>query len=504
MFREKGIRLIAVAEGYDSAAGDDDFMPFREIMSEWYARDTSRKIKAAFKTKGRSGKPITGKPPYGYIKDPKDKYKWLVDEEAAVVIRRIFDLTVDGKCLDEICRILHSDKVERPSYYSAKRGQINYDRALEADDPYLWRPNVIRQILARQEYLGHLVNFRRSKPSYKSKRMVENPQEDWLIFENSHEPIVEQKTWELTQRIRKTVKRTDTTGEANPLTGLVFCSDCGSKMYNHRCKTDNYTCPGYKLGRQSLKETHCTAHYIGTKLVREILLHIIKSTTVYARQHEAEFVEKIREMHSIRKGETLKAHHKQILKNKRRITELDKLFTSLYEDKVNGALSVERFAQMSGGFEREQTELIAQNDLLQSEIDTFNADSMRAENFLDIVQRYTQIEELTPAMIYEFVDKIIIHEAVWTEHTETERRKGTRTQKIEVYLKYIGDFNVPDTRTTEEIEAERIAEEQLQEKRARGREATRRYIEKKRTEKAATAKLEADKGKDKSEPPSAA
>lgn len=489
MLREKGVRLICVNEGTDTFYNDDDFTPFREIMHEWYARDTSKKIKAAFKTKGKSGKPITGKPPYGYVKDPNNKYKWLVDDEAAAVIRRIFDLTIDGKGLDEICRILHSEKIERPSYYSAKRGLINSDKALEADDPCLWRNNVVRLILSRQEYLGHLVNFRRSKPSYMSTRLVDNPQEEWLVFENSHAPIIEQETWDMAQRSRQTVKRTDTIGEANPLTGLIFCASCGSKLYNHRGKDkiNHFTCPGYTLGRQALKETHCSAHYVSTELVREVLLHVIRSTTGYARQHEAEFVEKVRDMYSLRQGETAKTYTRQIIKNERRIADLDRLFTSLYEDKVGGAISADRFVQMSGGYEQEQATLKSQNETLQMELDTFKTDSMRAENFLALVQRYTQVEELTTAMIYEFVDKVIIHEAVWTEQDENNRRKGARTQQIEVFLKYIGDFNAPDLRSPEEIEAERIAEEQLQAKRKYSREVTRRYNERKRAAKAAAA-----------------
>jgi hypothetical protein len=239
------------------------------------------------------------------------------------------------------------------------------------------------------------------------------------------------------------------------------------------------------LGRQALKEIHCSAHYASTELIEEVLLHVIRSSSGYARQHEAEFVEKIREMHSLRQGENAKTFTRQIAKNERRIAELDKLFQNLYEDKVGGAISAERFALMSGGYEREQEELKAQNETLQSELDAFKNDSMRAENFLSLVRRYTQVEELNPAMIYEFVDKIIVHEAVWTEQDENNRRKGSRTQKIEVFLKYIGDFNAPDSRSPEEIEAERIAEEKLEQKRARQREASRRYDEKKRTEKAA-------------------
>ena len=400
MLREKGVRLIAVNDGIDTFTNDDDFTPFREIMSEWYARDTSKKIKTAFKTKGQSGKPVTGKPPYGYVKDPNDKYKWLIDPEAAAVVRRLYDLTVSGKNLEEICRILHSEKVERPSYYSAKRGQINSDKALEAADPYLWRPQVIRDILARQEYLGHLVNFRHSKPSYKSKRMVINPRENWLIFENNHEPIVDQKTWELAQRVRQTVKRTDTTGEANPFTGLLFCADCGNKLYNHRGrnKIDHFSCPGYVLGRQALRDDHCTQHYIRDAVIREVILGIIRDTSGYAREHEKEFAEKVRDMYEIRQGESAKTYTRQIAKNERRIAELDKLFQNLYEDKVSAAISAERFAQMSGGYEREQAALKTQNETLRSELDAFKTDSMRAENFIALVRRYTRIEELTPAI----------------------------------------------------------------------------------------------------------
>jgi len=490
MFHEKGVRLIAVSDGIDTLHGEDDFTPFREIMSEWYARDTSKKIKAAFRSKGMSGKPITGKPPYGFVKDPNDKYKWLVDPEAAAVVRRIFDMTIDGISSDEICRIFHKEKVERPSYYSASRGLINFDKALETDDPYLWRGNFIRDTLAKQEYLGHVVNFRYKKPSYKSKRVVETPPEEWHIAENVNEPIVDQKTWELVQEMRKTIKRTDTIGEANPLTGLVYCADCGSRMYNHRGKTqhNHYSYSNYNVGRQALKENHCTPHYIGTKIIREVLLHLIRGIMSYVREREAEFVEKVSEMHTVQKSETLKTHKKQIAKNTRRFTELDKLFVSLYEDKVSGALSAGRFAQMSARYEQEQADITAQNETLQSELDAFAADSKRADNFLKLVRKYTQVEELTPAIIYEFVDKIIVHEGTWSEATETQKRQGSRIHHVEVYLKYIGAFDVPDMRTPEEIEAERSAHEKLEHKRRIGREASRRYIEKKRAKKAPTAK----------------
>jgi len=485
LFDSKSIRLIMVNDGIDTAKGEDDFTPFRAIMSEWYARDCSRKVKSALQTKGRQGKPLSTKPPYGFIRDPNNKDRWLVDSEAAAVVRRIFDLTIEGKGSFEICRILHDDKVERPSYYQAKRGHVMYHNALEARDPYVWGSHMITFMLTRPEYCGHTVNFRSVKPSYKSRKQIPIPREEWLIFENTHEAIVTQETFDLVQQLRQTVRRTDTVGEANPLTGLLFCNDCGKRLYNHRKRIDHYTCSGYVQGRQSFADEHCSPHYATVAAIRELLLDIIRKTSGYVLQHEADFIEKVRESSTLRHGETTKTHKRQITKNERRIIELDKLFSSLYEDKEKGIITEERFVLMSAGFEREQADLRTKNITLQDELDTFNTDSAKADNFIALVRKFTRFEELTTSMIYEFVDKIIIHESVWTEQTETERRKGTRTQKVDVYLKYIGNFNVPDTRPPEEIEAERIAEEKLQRKRQQKRDSERRRRERVRTETAA-------------------
>ena len=482
MFHEKGIRLIMVNDGIDTAKGEDDFTPFRAIMSEWYARDCSRKVKSALQSKGKQGKPLSTKPPYGFYKDPKIKNKWLVDSEAAAVVRRIFNLTVEGKGSFEICRILHDEKIEKPSYYLTKRGYVAYHGALETDEPYVWGTHMINFILARPEYAGHTVNFRSVKPSYKSRKQVPVPQKDWLIFENTHEAIIPQETFDLVQKLRETVRRTDTTGEANPLTGLLICADCGKRLYNHRNRKDHYTCSGYVQGRQKFAEEHCSPHYVTTVAIRELVLDVIRKTSGYVREYEADFIDKIRETSTLRQGETSRNHTRQIAKNERRIIELDKLFQSVYEDKVNGIITSERFAQMSENFEHEQTELKTKNITLQAELDDFNSDSAKADSFIKLVRRYMRFEELTNAMIYEFVDRIIIHESVWTEQSETERRKGTRTQKIEIFLKYIGNFNAPDIRTPEEIEAEKIAEEKLQRKRQQKRDSERRRRERKRIE----------------------
>jgi DNA invertase Pin-like site-specific DNA recombinase len=481
MFHERGIRLIMVNDGIDTAHGEDDFTPFRAIISEWYARDCSRKVKSSLQSKGKAGKPLSTKPPYGYIKDPANKDKWLVDEEAAAVVRRVFNLTIDGKGSFEICRILHDEKVERPSYYLAKRGYIAYHGALETADPYLWGTQTITFMLSRLEYAGHTVNFRTVKPSYKSKRQVPVPKDEWLIFENTHKAIISQGDWDLVQKLRLTKKRTDTVGEANPLNGLIFCADCGNRLYNHRKRIDHYTCSGYVRGRQNFADKHCSPHYVATQSLRDLVLDVIQKTCGYVRENEADFVENMRERSTLRQGETVKTHTRRIAQNELRISNVDKLFQSLYEDKVSGVITADRFAQMSENFEREQADLRAENALLRQELEAFKADSAKADSFVKLVHKFTRFEELTTPMIHEFIDKIVIHESIWTEQTETDRRKGTRTQEIEIFLKHIGNFTAPDTRSPEEIEAELIAEEKLQRKRQQKRDSERRRREKQRT-----------------------
>jgi len=475
---EKNVRLIAVNDGLDSAKGTDDFTPFRDIMAEWYAQDCSRKVKSAFQAKGKKGIPISGKPPYGYKKDSSDKTKWVVDEYAANIIRRIFKLIIAGKSPLQICRILHDDKIEIPSCYLTKNGYVNYSVGLEATNPYAWSERTISRILSKEEYLGHVVNFRSSKKSFKSKKQTFHDKKDWLIFENVHEPIVTKEEWELAQKLTKTKRRQTKNGEVNPLTGLVFCADCGAKMYYtagknpHKPSNDRYECSTYSFGQKKFMQP-CRTHSIAIKPLREILLDALRKTASYVQQNEDEFIKTVRENSYFIQGETLKTHTKKIIKNERRITELDKLFTSLYEDKVKGVITEERFTQMSADFEQEQSMLRDENIILQTEIDAFNEDNERADKFVSLVRRYTRFEELTAPIINEFIDKVIVHEAEWSEQTETQRRKGTRFQQVDVYLKYIGNFDAPDTRTAEEVEAERIAEEKLEKRRKYNRERMR-------------------------------
>jgi DNA invertase Pin-like site-specific DNA recombinase len=479
LLREKGVRLIAVNDGFDSSKGEDDFTPFRDIMAEWYARDTSRKIKSAFQTKGKRGVPISGKPPYGYKKCSMDKFKWVVDDYAADVVRRIYKLFIAGNSPLQISRILHDDKIEIPSVYLTGKGYVSYRVGHEAKNPYAWCSRSITRLLDKEEYLGHLVNFRSSKPSFKSKKQTFHSKEDWLIFENTHEPIVTQEEWDLVHKLRQTKKRINRHGTVNPMTGLIFCADCEVKMYHsntndpRRPSNDRYECSNYNLSLKKFMDV-CRSHSITTLALRTILLDVIQKTTSFVRDYEDDFIKLVREHSTLKQGETLKTHTKKIAKNERRIAELDKMFSSLYEDKVQGIITAERFTQMSIGFEKEQDELREENKILQTEVDAFNEDNERVDKFVKLVHKYTRFEELTATIVNEFIDKVVVHESVWSEQTETQKRKGTRFQQVDVYLKYIGNFHAPDIRTPEQIEADRIAEEKLEKRRAYNREYQRR------------------------------
>ena len=497
MFKERGVRLIAINDNLDTARGDDDFTPFREIMAEWYARDTSKKIKSVFAAKAKSGRPTTSTPPYGFVKDPNDKDKWLIDPEAAAVVKRIFQLTMDGMGVHKIAGILAAEKIERPSHYLGRRGRGRHKNDYNTDLPYAWGSASIANILRKHEYAGHMVNLRTTSTDFKSNKKKNKPQEEWLIFPNAHEAIVDQETFDIVQKLRETPRRIDTMGEANPLTGLLWCADCNAKMYNHRKSktdkpshkklTDVYNCSTYKLSNSKF-QTQCTSHHINTSAVNEIILDVIRRTCGYVCQYEDVFIEQLRESSIIKQGEAAKAHKKQITKSERRLNEIDRIYKALFEDKALGKIEQSIFDQMAEGYQQERVELREKMEALQSELDAFNEDSTRADKFLEIVQRYTNFETLTPAMLHEFVDKVIIHEGEWSDGNTGEggRPRGVRTQQVDVYLKYIGNFDVPDMRTAEQIEADRIAEEKLEASRAYSREKTRQSLERKRLKETAS------------------
>ncbi len=489
MFREKGVRFIAIANGVDSQVqNSNEFAPFLNIMNEWYLRDCSRKVKSAYRVKGMAGKHLANNSVYGYKKDPADKDHWLIDEEAADVVRRIFRLTVEGVGPYDIARILHDEKIERPSHYLAKRGRGVYQNRVDEGLAYMWNGETVRKILSRPEYMGHTVNFRTTKENYKDKQRKINSPEDWVIFENTQEAIVDERTWHLAQSLRHYVRRTDTIGEANPLTGLMYCADCGAKMYNHRhkggtyeqelyrdkngnltgkCRPDLniYTCSGYckKLADHPKK---CTQHFIRTAVVRELLLEAIRSVSKYAIENEKEFVKKVRETLSLKQQSAVKALQSQLRREQKRCQELDSLIKKLYEDYALGKMPEKRYELLSAEYEQEQAGLVESIAKVQAELAVYDAESDKLTGFMALVSKYTDFSELTTPMINEFIDKILVHEA--------DKSSGERVQEVEIYFKFIGKFEAPQPEPTPE---ELAAAEKERQRRAKNREYQRRSEE---------------------------
>ena len=439
-FRERGVRFIAISNNIDSQKKESvEFAPFLNIMAEWYARDTSRKTKAVFQAKGNSGRHLTNNAVYGYRKSPDDKNIWLIDPQAAAVVRRIFQMTIEGKGPYQIARTLTDEKnIARPSTYIARRDEGGYT-STNASESYIWNGASVKEILARQEYMGCTVNFKTYKESYKDKKQKLRPKEEWVVFEGTQEPIIDAETWQTAQKCRKVKRRNTSAGIPNPLTGLVYCADCGSRMYNHLGtlvlkydSQDSYACQQY-----SKYPPKCTMHYVKTSVLRALVLDAIKSVSGFVRDSEEEFIRLVREASELRSAEAAKIQKEQLAKNQKRHGELDALIKRLYEDKVAGSLSAKRFEILSVEYENEQEDLERQIAVLKAGLEQFKEDGERANKFIEIVKRYTGFDELTAPMLNEYVEKIIVHEA------EGERQGYGRTQKVEIYLNFIGKFDAP-------------------------------------------------------------
>ena len=487
MFKEKEVHFIAIANGVDNQKRESsEFAPFLNIMNEWYIRDSSRKVTTVLRARGMEGKHTTNNAIYGYRKSEEDKNQWVIDEEAAEVVRRIYRMSLEGKGPYEIARILSEEQIERPSYYLAKRGLGTCRSNNNTATPYVWRGATVRDILSKPEYMGHTVNFRSYKESYKDKRAKRTPKEDWVIFKNTQEAIVSEEMWNKVQELRKTVRRTDTVGEANPFTGLLYCADCGAKMYNHRGGAgrarnwkgelngkrrpdrDEYNCSTYNLSRQSY-DKQCSQHYIRTEVVRKLVLETIKAVSDYVITNEEEFINRIYSTSRDKQKESIKSLKRKIAQDTKRVNELNMLMKKLYEDNISGKLSDKRFEFMLSEFENEQDTLEISMENAKAEIEKYESDTVRADKFIELVKRYTDFSELTTPMLNEFVEKILVHEADYSS--------GERVQEVEIYLNFIGKFELP----VKEPTAEEIAEhEKLKARRAKKAEYNRRYMEKRR------------------------
>ncbi|HEP1340766.1 TPA: recombinase family protein [Streptococcus pyogenes] len=453
ILRQKGVRLIAINDNVDSFYREDDFTPFRNIMNEWYARDTSRKIQSTFRSKGESGKHTASTPPYGYIKDEKDKDKWIVDEKAAEIVRRIFNLTMDGAGPYKIAKILEADKIDIPAYHQQKMG-YGLHQSKNFEYPYRWCSSTIASILKKKEYLGHTVNFKTRK-HFKDKKSKYVSEDKWLIFENTHEAIIDQETFDNVQRIRGNVKRyPDGWGEYHPLTGLMYCADCGSKMYVHR--TNNYkNIPYYVCS--NYKKVPCgtlcpSAHRIKAEVVLNLIQETLKDIKNYLDEDNEVFTRSIQNEMEEKEKVEIEKQRVRLINNKSRIQELERLMCRIYEDMILEKIPSSRYEILNSQYETEQRALSKEIEDLELVISRYENETDRVRKFKSLISRYENFNELTNTMINEFVEKIIIHE---------RDRKGSQTskQKIEIYFNFIGNYEVPKEELSEE-ERSKLEEEE--------------------------------------------
>ena len=438
LFPQKGVRFIAINDGVDSAMGDNDFTPLRNLFNEWMVRDTSKKIKAVKKAKGLSGKPVTSKPVYGYLMD--DDENFIIDEEAAPVVKQIYQLCLAGNGPTKIARMLTEQQIPTPGTLEYRR--TGSTRRYHPGYECKWATNTVVHILENREYTGCLVNFKTEKLSYKVKHSVENPPEKQVIFENHHEPIIDTQTWERVQELRKQRKRPNRYDEVGLFSGILFCADCGSVMYQQRYQTDKRKQDCYICGSYKKRTADCTAHFIRTDLLTAGVLSNLRKVTSYAAKHEARFMKLLIEQNEDGDRRRNAAKKKELEAAEKRIAELSAIFKRLYEDSVTGRISDERFTELSADYEAEQKELKERAARLREELSKAQEATANAEKFMNVVRRHTTIEELTPTLLREFVEKIVVHESV---ALDGKRRGKLRRQEIEIYYSFVGKVELPDT-----------------------------------------------------------
>lgn len=432
MFPEHDVHFIAVNDGVDSKQGDNEFTPFRNIINEWYAKDTSKKIRAVMKVKGNAGEHLTTNAPYGYMKDPANPKQWVRDNDAANVVYDIGLYVMDGYGPSQIARLLKQRKILTPAAYYESKG-INCN-VKPQDDPYGWNASTVAHILDRwREYLGHTVNFKTTKKSYKSKKKIQNPESEWEIFENTHEPIWTESIADAVRLARQTRRRPTKMGEMGMFSGMMFCADCGSIMYQCRAtgfrrEQEYYLCAGYRKSRDICGSTHS----ILTVILEELILQNLCKVVSYAREQEDQFVKMVMDMDEKERSKGLAKKKKLLTDAEKRISELDRIFKHLYEDNITGKLTDERFKKLSADYEAEQAALQTQANSLREEIQEEESKCANVERFLSIVRKYTEIPELTPHILHEFVEKIVVHAAT-DPHSKTNRK-----QEVDIYYKGIG------------------------------------------------------------------
>ena len=469
VLRQRGIRLIAINDGVDSLKGDDDFTPFRNIMNEFYARDTSRKIRSVFKSKGMSGKHLTGTVIYGYLWDEKREH-WLVDEEAAEVVRRIFSLTLEGYGPYQIACKLSADRIEIPVVHLARFNE-GVNRSKPVKDPYGWGSSTIVNILKKREYLGHTINFKTRK-HFKDKKSHYVSEDEWTIFENTHEAIIDQQTFDLAQKIRSNVRRyPNGWGEAAPLTGLLYCADCGGKMYVHRTnngrRISQYTCSNYtKVPCGTLCPTQ---HRINESAVLTLVSDTLRAIAEYSRNDRTEFIHTVQETQVAQQSADISKKRRRLAAAQKRAGELEKLICKIYEDNALGKLPDARYRALDAQYAKEQDALEIEIAELEKAVTGYEQSQKSAEKFIALIDKYENFDTLTNTMLNEFVEKILVHERA---------RKGSQdtTQEIEIYFNFLGRYIPPSLQPVPLTPEE---QEELQKKEERKDRLHQNYLRRK-------------------------
>ena len=438
MFPDKDVRFIAINDGVDSERDDNDFTPFRNIINEWYAKDTSKKIRAVFRAKGLSGKRLSTQAPYGYLKGENGQL--IEDTETAPVVRLIFRLAVEGNGPGKIARILREKQIVTPGTLEFQRtGRTN---RYNPEFPYQWNESTVVNILEQKDYLGNTYNFKTTKKSYKSKKVIRNPEEKQAVFENTHVALIDQETWDLVQKVRQSRRRPTKMGDMGMFSGMVYCADCGNKL--HLCRTkswdrslDNYVCGTYKR-----KRGECSAHYIRSTVLETLVLDNLRKVIAYVRDYEDDFVRQVTENKAAEQMQMLSISKRQLEQQARRITEIDNIIKRLYEDNLSGKLSDSRFSKMSADYEKEQQELESNHAELKKTVDAFEEKALNIKSFLKCVRKYTEPCELTADILHELVEKIIVY--------APDKSSGHRTQQIDIYYNFVGKIPLSQEVATKE------------------------------------------------------
>ena len=441
IYPEAGVRFIAIMDNVDTGSLEsNEFAAFTNLFNEWYPKSTSKKVKEVKKAKGLAGEHL-GAPPYGYLRNPDDKTRWLVDGEAAAVVRRIFSLCMQGKGVSAIATTLWKDRTLTPSAYKASKG---IGVAKVSEDPYCWETSAVAAILENVAYIGITESFKSTRLGFKSKKRIPTAKDRRAYIENAHAPIIDRDIWEKVQIIRENKRRPNKSGITSMFSGLLYCADCGAKLslatangYAH------FRCSQYK---RTSRTQNCTQHYIREDALNQLVLKQLQHFLSYLQQFERVFIRRQIDTTLAERRYELSAKQKQIEKDEKRMDELDRLFRKIYEDNVSGKLNDERFYKLSDGYEAEQGQLKREIEALTAEVSQADMEVTHVAKLIAVTKKYTHIDELTPEILNAFVDKIVIH--------EREKKDGKRTQQIDIYYSYVGIVDIPTDEEMREMERE--------------------------------------------------